>query len=323
MKKKILLTNRYEGELAALLRENVAGRFDLQMLEKVDRSELIKSIEDADYLLMSGKLEIDEEVIASAKKLKMIQRTGVGLDSIDLDVLKRHGIPLYVNKGVNAVSVAEYTLMLMLATLKNTYSVWPEMKDGKWNKQKNGIKTHELFGKTVGIIGMGNIGKRVAKMLNGFDCHIVYYDQFRQNEEIEKELHLTYLSLDELLRSSDIISLHCPYDKKTGKIITKQQIGLMKDGVILINTARGKLIDEKALTEALKSGKIAACGLDTFEEEPLKADSELRTLPNVLLSPHIAGLAYEAYERMFKEALHNIDLFDSGQIEQISNCLVA
>ena len=321
MKRKILLGNRYEGALYDLLRKVIADRFDFQMLDVVSQEDLAEKIKDADYLLSSGRLQIDESVLKYAEKLKMIQRTGVGLDCIDLDAVKNHGVPLYVNPGVNAQSVAEYTLMLMLMCLKNSIAVSGSMTKGEWKKQKFGISNHELYKKTVGIIGMGNIGKRVAKMLKSFDCEILYYDSFRLSKEDETKLGVRYCDLEVLFSSSDILSLHCPYDKKTGAIISAEQIKMMKDGVIIINTARGKLIKQEDLILALQSGKILFCGLDTYEEEPLCGDNELRKMNNVILSPHIAGLSYESYDRMFSGAIDNIVKFDRDLKEEIAECL--
>lgn len=165
MKKTILLSNHYEGPLYKILKEAIGDRFDFQMLKEAKREELLERIEDADYLIMSGKLEIDDEIIGKAKKLKMIQRTGVGIDRLDLDVLKKYNIPLYVNKGVNASSVAEFAVMAILMCLKNACLLDAQMKNGEWKKTKMGVSNHELAGKRIGLIGIGNIGKKVAEML--------------------------------------------------------------------------------------------------------------------------------------------------------------
>ena len=149
----------------------------------------------------------------------------------------------------------------------------------------------------------------------------MYYDSFRLSKEDETKLGVRYCDLEVLFSSSDILSLHCPYDKKTGAIISAEQIKMMKDGVIIINTARGKLIKQEDLILALQSGKILFCGLDTYEEEPLCGDNELRKMNNVILSPHIAGLSYESYDRMFSGAIDNIVKFDRGLKEEIAECL--
>ena len=316
--KKVLLTTHYEGKPAELIQACNGGHFELLIPEQTSQEELLKRAGDADYLLVSGRLLIDEELLSKAKNLKMVQRTGVGLDNFDLDALKRRNIPLYVNQGINATSVAEYAMMLMLSLLKENSLIGAETRDGHWKKQEYGIGIRELSGKTVGLIGIGNIGKRVARMLGGFGCKVIYHDPYRADEETEKAYDITYADFDELIRTADIISLHCSYDKEKGAIITSNEINQMKDDVILINTARGKLIREDDLIKALKDGRIKACGLDTFEEEPLPLDSELRHLDNVLLSPHVAGLSYESYERMFTQAFHNLIAFDEGDLDSIA-----
>lgn len=322
MRRKILLTNHYEGVLYDLLNDGKDERFSIKMLDQVNKSELIKEIEDADYLLVSGKLEIDKDVIRCARKLKMVQRTGVGIDRIDLDTLKECDIPLYVNSGVNARSVAEYTIMLMLSCLRRQSVVFRQMNECVWKKQENGILSHELYGKKVGIVGMGNIGRRVAEILKAFQCHVLYYDKYRQNIDVEDELNIHFTDYNELIKESDIISLHCSYSSADGYIIKKEQIDQMKEGVIIINTARGKLIDENALFNGLSSHKIACCGLDTFEKEPLSTESPLREMDNVILSPHIAGLTYESYEVMIKNALSNIKDYNDGNLDRISHLRV-
>ncbi len=317
MKNVILLTNHYEGNPKTILEQCAGDDLEIRMLPKAGREELLQMIPEADYLLVSGRLRIEREALEKAGKLKMIQRTGVGLDNMDLDAIREIGIPLYVNQGVNANSVAEYTLTLMLAALKRTWAVNLQMRQGIWKKQETGLQTRELAGKTVGLIGMGQIGQRVARMLIGFDTKTIYHDIVRLSVEKERELKLEYVSWEELLQRSDIISLHCSYSPGRGCLITRKEMAMMKDQVILINTARGKLICQADLEEALQSGKIGACGLDVFEEEPPAEAFPLAGLDNVLVSPHIAGLSYEAFHRMMRSAMDNIRAFDRGQLQQI------
>ena len=319
--KTVLLSNRYEGQLKEILEKLVGDRFRLKMLNRNSKEALLHEIADSDYLLYSGQLELDSDILKAAGNLKMIQRTGVGVDRIDLETLKNLKIPLYVNKGVNAGSVAEYTVMLMLETIKNNRVISYNMTRGKWEKYGDGITVHELSGKTIGIIGMGNVGRAVASMLAGFNVRKIYYSRTRISGEDERRLCVDYRDLDTLLSVSDIISLHCSYDKRIGPIINSSEMERMKKGAIIINTARGKLIEEKALIDSLESGRIAAAGLDTFSEEPLSPDSQLRGMKQVVLSPHIAGLSFEAYERMLSRAIDNIVCFDNGNTEDIRDSL--
>lgn len=207
--------------------------------------------------------------------------------------------------------------MLMLSTIKKSYLVNCQMRRGIWKKQQTGLSTHELFGKTVGLIGMGSIGRQVAKMLTGFDVKILYYDKFRLETELEKQLKATYADFDDVIRQADILSLHASYDKKAGYLISEKEFDRMKQGSVLINTARGKLVKEEALLGALKTGKLSACGIDTFETEPPGDLSSLAAYDQALLSPHIAGVSYEAFSRMMNQAIENISRYDAGNLDAI------
>lgn len=317
MKKVLLLTNHYEGMPLEILKAAVKEDFELRILPEATREALLDNVGEADYLLVSGRLAIDKTVISKAVKVKMIQRTGVGLDNIDLEALKDVGIPLYVNRGVNSESVAEYTVMLMLAALKRCYQINKQVRSGIWKKQATGLKTGLISGKTIGIVGMGNIGKKVAHMLSGFDAKIVYYDAIKMTDEEESEYKVSFVSLDEMLKNSDIITLHCPYNPSEGPLFGREEFSKMKDGAVIINTARGKLIDQASLVEALESGKISTCGIDTFEEEPLSNDCPLYKYDQALLSPHIAGLSYDAFDAMMTLGVENIRAFDKEEIESI------
>lgn len=312
----ILLTNHYEDRPLEIIKNAVPGYFELQILDSVNQQELEDKVADVDYLLVSGRLKISSKVLENGKKLKMIQRTGVGLDSLDLDTIKEKNIPLYVNKGINANSVAEHTLLLMLAALRNLIQIDKNTKNGIWKKQIQGVHTYELNGKTVGLIGMGAIGRRVAEILKGFHVNIMYYDVYRASTEVEQNLGMKYCELDELMAKSDIISLHCPLTKDTEYIINVPNINKMKDGVILINTARGRLIKEEALVEALKNGKLLYAGIDVYEKEPA-VNSTLFELENVITTPHIGGVTYNSFSEMMNGAMRNIDAFENGELDKI------
>lgn len=315
---KILHTARYVGEPWEMLKSMVPDDFIVKTLAAPTYECLLRECVDADYLLVSGRLPIDEGVLSAAKKLKMIQRTGVGTEMLDLEALKRHNIPIYVNQGVNARSVAEHTLALMLCCLKNIPQIDRNVKKGIWKKQQTGVTCHELYGKTVGLVGMGAIGRQVALYLKAFGANILYTDVFRQNSIIEQELALTYVSsFEQLLPQIDILSFHCPLTPENKEMLNAHTISLMKDGTIIVNTARGKLIDETAICDALSNGKLCSAALDVHYEEPIKKDSLLLNVDNVILTPHIAGLSYETFRAMMAGAIDNIILFNSHDFEQI------
>lgn len=313
---KILLTNHYEGKPAEIIKSAVPDGFELEMLESVSQQELEGKVKEADYLLVSGRLKINRTVLGNAQNIKMIQRTGVGLDSIDLEYIRNHDIPFYVNKGVNAQSVAEHTILLMLASLRNLVEINENTKRGIWKKQAQGVCTHELCGKTVGLIGMGAIGRKVAGMLKAFGAEVLYNDVSKMKQEDEDALGIKFSTREEIIEKSDIISLHCPLTDDTRHMINDRAVNKMKNGVILINTARGGLIDEAALINGIKNRKIAGAGIDVYEKEPVD-NSEVLNLQNVITTPHIGGVTYDSFYQMMYQAMRNIEMFDKGQLQEI------
>lgn len=317
---KILHTARYTGIPWEILKSVVPDGFTVETLEELSYECLLRQAVDADYLLVSGRLPIDEGVLSAAKHLKMIQRTGVGTEMLDKEAIKKHNIPIYVNAGVNARSVAEHTLTLMLCCLKNIPQIDRNVKLGVWKKQQTGVTCNELFGKTVGLVGMGAIGRQVACYLNAFGAKVFYTDVYRATPEIEQQLSLTYVpSFMELLPQVDILSFHCPLTPENKEMLNADTIKLMKDGAMVVNTARGKLIEPKALYEALSNGKLRAAALDVHFEEPIPQDYALAKLDNVIFTPHIAGLTYEAFHAMMAGAVENIAVFERGDIDKIKN----
>lgn len=317
---KILHTYRYTGLPWEILKSVVPEGYTIKTLDEPTYEQLLKEVVDADYLLVSGRLKIDKDVLDAAKKLKMIQRTGVGTEMLDKEEIKRRGIPVYVNAGVNARSVAEHTLTLMLACLKRINTIDKQVRQGIWKKQETGTSCHELYGKTVGLVGMGAIGRQVAEYLHCFGARVLYTDLHQLNEEQEAAFGALYIpTFDELLPKVDILSFHCPLTKDNQGILNANTISKMKDGAIVVNTARGKLINESDLYEALSCLKLASAGLDVHYEEPMKSDASLCSLDNVILSPHIAGLSFETFYTMMKDAVDNIVSFSNGDFSFIDS----
>ena len=315
--RKILLTNYYAADPLECIKRLVPEGFELIALSASCQEEVVHKAESADYLLAGGSIRINEEVLNAAPKLKMIHRSGVGLDSLDLKAIRSRGIPLYVNEGVNARSVAEHTLTLMLGTLRNIAMVNSMMHNGEWLRHDLGIRSHSLLNKQVGLVGMGNVASTVAGMLKGLGVSTVYTNPKRIRAEKEKILNVHFLPLSELLQSSDIVSLHCPLKDNTKHLISNNELAKMKSGAILINTARGGLIDEDALIESLKSGRLTGAGLDVFEHEPLPINHPLRIIDNVLLTPHIGSITAESFVNILINSFKNIVLFDQQNYEQI------
>lgn len=316
MSKTILLTASYTGKPLDLVKSLVPEGFRLITLDETSQKDLEDKVSEADYILASGKLKINEGVVSRAPRLKMIQRLGVGLDSLDFSVLNKYGISVYVNSGVNSDSVAEHAIMFILSALRRLPIINLTTKRGVWKKQEQGVQTRELATQTVGIIGMGNIGRKVAKILKGFGCKTLYYDMRRLDCTTENELNVVYKDLEELYSLSDIITLHCPFVDATANMICEDSIRIMKDGVIIVNTSRGGLVNEKDLRNAIDSGKVGFAALDVFTEEPIK-DFSLVACDNVICTPHIAGNTYDSFKRMMQCAFDSIYHFDQGNIEAI------
>ena len=312
----ILGTNRYAGPPLELVREEVPEGFDYRMLESQTDACFLQSVADVEYILAGGRLNITAEVLDRAKRLKMIQRSGVGLDSLDLRAIRERGIPLYVNQGVNTQSVAEHTLLLILASLRRLTDVHRNTVNGIWKKQEQGVRTDELYGKTVGIIGMGNSGHRLACLLQPFHVNLLYNSRSRK-PALEDELGMHYVTLEALLRQSDIVSLSCALNAHTVGLINRDTIETMKDGAILVNTARGGLVETGHLAHALQSGKLAYAGIDVYETEPIPEDYPLKKLNNVILTPHIAGITASSFRAMMHDAFRNIECFEQGRLREI------
>ena len=317
--KRILHTAHYTGMPWEILKSVVPEGFEVKTLGDLSYECLVKEAVDADYLLVSGRLPIDADVLSAAKHLKMIQRTGVGTEMLDMEAIKAHGIPVYVNAGVNAQSVAEHTLTLMLACLKRLPQINQQTHRGVWKKQQVGVTTRELKGKTVALVGMGNIGRLVAQMMQAFGANIIYTDVVRQSAETEQRLGLTYYDrFETMLPLADVLSFHCPLVKENTEILNQRTLAVMKKGAIVVNTARGKLINPDDLYKALASDHLSTAALDTHYEEPIKEGYKLAELDNVILTPHIGGLSYDAFHQMMADALDNIVAFEEGHFDRIA-----
>ncbi|MEM2300073.1 MAG: hydroxyacid dehydrogenase [Candidatus Hadarchaeales archaeon] len=252
--------------------------------------ELLERVKDADILVVRSATKVTKEVIEAGKKLKIIARAGVGLDNIDVAAARERGIIVVNAPEAPSVAVAELTIGLMLAIVRKIPAADLSMKSGKW--EKKAMMGRELRGKTLGIIGTGNIGKEVAKRAKAFGMNLLFYDVVR-DENFAKEVGGKYVELEELLRNSDFVSIHVPLTEETRRMIGEREIAMMKPGAVLVNTSRGPIVDEMALAEALKSGRLGGACLDVFEKEP-PVGSPILECPNTVLTPHIGASTVEA-----------------------------
>lgn len=274
-----------------------------------------------DGLIVRSATHVTSKIIAAGKRLQVIGRAGVGVDNIDQQAATAAGIVVMNTPLGNITSAAEHAVALLFATARNVSRADREMKAGKWNKK--GLTGVELTGKTLGVVGMGKVGGIVAKVGKALDMTILVYDPYVTDKKAE-ELGVRKSDLDALLREADFVSLHTPLTAETRNLISLEKLKLMKKTARLVNAARGGIVNEEALCEALKSGLIAGAGLDVFEKEPLAADSRLRTLDNAVLTPHLGASTTEAQERVAEDiAKQFVEFFREGVIRNAVNLPVA
>ncbi len=261
--------------------------------------EYIKQVRDADFLVCatSGhpKGRFPDQMIREARRLKLIQALGQGTDAVPKRLALERGIPVANSGGANAVAVAEHAVLLMLAVMRRLIPSVETIRKGKFRAGPGLDRKsfHQLYEKTVGIIGFGSIGQRVAKLVRGFDAKVIFTKRSEAPQSIVTDLQSQRVNLEELLSSADIVSLHVPLLENTRKVIGWKQLTMMKPSAILINTSRGDVVDEEALIRALREKKIAGAGLDVFEPEPPSPDNPLLSMDNVVVTPHTGGSASE------------------------------
>lgn len=294
---KILLTREMPGPAMEKLKKEV----DLEYVSeetKLTKQEIIDRIKDKDGVISMLDDPIDSDVINAAPNLKVISNYAVGFNNIDIKTATSRGIVVTNTPGVLTNATADLAWALLMAASRRVAEGDKFLRAGKfhcWGPKL--MLGYEFAGKTLGIIGMGRIGIAVAKRAKGFDMHVVYYKRHRLSEEEEREIGAEYVSLNDLLSRSDFVSIHTPLTDDTRHMLGEEQFKKMKRNCILVNTARGPIIDEKALVKALKEGWIAGAGLDVYENEPA-VTPELLDMDNVVLEPHIGSATYEAREKM-------------------------
>jgi phosphoglycerate dehydrogenase-like enzyme len=281
----------------------------------VGRTERIAAVSDADVLFVMAA-PVSGDLIAAAQRLRLIQKLGAGVDRVDQQACLTRGIALARLAAGNAVPVAEHTVLLMLACYRRLPLVDRQTRAGHWGKEEARGVHRQLRGKRIGLVGFGAIGREVAAVLSGFQTEIVYYDPVRAPPELEACLDVRPLALDELIATSDIVSLHLPLMPETAGLIDARRIRRMKRGAILINAARGGLVDEGALAAALRDGHLAAAGLDAFAQEP-PLGSPLLGLEHTVVTPHLAGATVDNFDNIIERAVANaIAYFETGRLPE-------
>jgi D-3-phosphoglycerate dehydrogenase / 2-oxoglutarate reductase len=284
--------------------------FAVVVKTKLSKEDLLKEIKDADGLIVRSGTKVTAEVIAAAERLKIVGRAGSGLDNVDTVAATRRGIVVMNTPGGNTVTTAEHTMAMIFAMTRRIPQATASTKAGKWEKEK--FMGVELYNKTLGIVGMGQIGGYLTKLALGVGMQVVAYDPYLAEERAQK-MGVTMVQLDELFHRADIISVHTPLTPETKSLINTQAIAKMKPGVMIANCARGGIINESDLYQALKEKRIAAAAFDVFEQEPVKSDHPLLTLDNFICSPHIGASTTEAQENVAVGIAEQIvDYFTKG-----------
>ncbi len=277
-----------------------------------DEAHLQSIIAEADYAV-SGQIGVPGAVLRAAKRLRLLHKWGVGVDNFDLEVARALGVKVARTTGSNAIPVAEFTLGLMIASLRNLAHGHAELSQGRWPGGNFARQTMMLSGKTVGIVGFGAIGTTVAKLLSGFGCTILYHKPHPLGAAEDAALGARYATMPDLLARSDVVSLHCPLTPATTGLIDRAALSAMKPSAVLINVARGGVVVEGDLVWALQNRIIHGAAMDVFETEPLPPDSPLLNLEGLTVTPHIAAIAADNFEKTVRQMFGNIALLSRGE----------
>jgi phosphoglycerate dehydrogenase-like enzyme len=300
------------AEVGQLAREMAPAGFELA-LARNDRPEIEAAVTTAEYMICYPGVPMKEAFYRAAPRLKLVQLLSAGYDDVDLEAARRAKVPVSNNGGANAISVAEHAMMLMLAVSRRVIWQHANVSGGRWRGNGPAPRMYEMFDKALGIVGLGTIGKKVARLAKAFGMRVQYYDIARLSEDAEDALGVRFRLLRELLRSSDVVSLHVPLNDSTRGMIGARELALLKPTAILINTCRGPVIDEPALHRALSEDKFFGAGLDVFDQEPPPADNPLLKLPNVLLTAHFAGPTWDNHVARFRNAFDNVQRVQRGE----------
>jgi phosphoglycerate dehydrogenase-like enzyme len=310
---RILTPTGHSEETLKIAHELLPDGFEL-VTARHGSPEFFDLLRDTEFYIGSGQFKHGPEFYQRAPKLKLVQTLSAGYNTYDLEAARAAGVPICNNGGANATAVAEHAMMLMLAVARKLIWQHEGVVSGRWRGNDfNATRLYELEDKLLGIVGLGNIGKKVARRARAFDMRIQYFDINRLTVDQEDALGVRFALFTELLKTSDIITLHVPLDRSTHNLIGAREFALMKPTAILINTCRGPVVDEKALYEALRNEKILGAGIDVMVEEPPKPDHELFQLKNAIFTPHAAGPTWDNHWKRWRNAFDNCQRVARGQ----------
>lgn len=293
---KIVISEFMDDAAVDTLRPRFEVVYDPKLVD--DRTALTAALADADGLIVRNRTQVRSDLLAVAPRLRVVGRLGVGLDNIDVPACKARGIEVIPATGANALAVAEYVIGTAMLLLRGAYASTTDVAAGKWprNALSNG---RELAGKTLGLIGFGGIGQLTAKLARALGMRVIASDAFLSADDAAwRAADAPHMAVDQLLAASDVVSLHVPLTGETRNLLDATRLARMKPGAIVINTSRGGTVDESALAVALEAGRLGGAALDVFDPEPLPAGSPLADAPNLILTPHIAGVTRESNTRV-------------------------
>jgi len=307
-----------------VLRELTPSGLDVTVVERRG-DNFLTVLRDTEYLVGYADKDMNDSFYENASSLKVIQLISAGYDKVDIEAAKRAGVAICNNGGANSGPVAEHALMLMLTLARQLLRQHEEVATGRWRRSAISKQAFTLEGRMLGIVGLGTIGKKTARLARAFGMNVQYYDVVHLTEEAEAQLGARFRLLDEILSTSDFVSAHVPLTPRTHRMFGKDQFARMKASSFFINTARGEIVDEPALVDALANGTIAGAGLDVFEQEPPASDNPLLNQKNVVLSAHLAGPVWDTQYQKFRNAFDNIQRVARGErplwlIPELQHC---
>lgn len=309
---RVLYLARGNAELYGVVRTFVPAGFELVTLESDDATELTPKLADCEVIIVATR-RLEREMISAAKRLRLVVHQGVGYhDTVDVAALRERGIPVAVTPSGTPATVSEHAVMLMLAACRRLPFADAELRQGRFHVNALRLQSRTLAGKTIGYIGMGRIGQATARRLLGWETSGIYVDPIALSSEQESALCLQRVDLQTLLSRADIVTLHVPLTDETRAMIDAAALARMKRGAVLINTARGPVVSEQALIDALRTGHLGAAGLDVYEREPVAAGHPLGQFDNVVLTPHIAAATRDTFAAKMQGVFANIARFYAG-----------
>src|SRR2546423_4235500 len=309
MSPKILVVSP-SAEVSEIAREMAPGDFETVV---VGDSEVVASLPNTEYMVCYPHVPMKDAFYRAAQELRLVQLLSAGYDNVDLEAARRAKVPLSNNGGANAISVSEHALMLMLTVYRKVVWQHGSVSGGRWRGNGPAPRMYELYDKTLGIVGLGTIGKKVARLGRAFGMRVQYFDIARLSEDEADALVVRFRLLRELIRTSDVVSLHVPLNDSTRQMIGAEELALMKPTSIIVNTSRGPVIDELALQPTLSDGKIFGAGLDVFDQEPPPSNNPLFRLDNVVLTAHFAGPTWDNHVARFRNAFDNVQRVARGE----------